>query len=191
MCGPTTCRPARRSVTLYDLRAPAARPSTDLPDPVPIAAIRSATNAGHLAALTDGDIATRWYTTGTQSGGEELLIDLGADLSIAGVELCLGRWVLAFPRELVVAISSDGDAWTEAWQGRGDLPAFEGGLREPNRMPLWLDTGGRTGRFLRIRLVGQRRDREWVIAELRVRARATPAAGPRPVSPPGGDGPGG
>jgi hypothetical protein len=119
-----------------------------------------------LAALVDDDRTTAWMTTGGQTPGAWIRIDLPAPRTIGGLQLLLRGRGRSFGKNLHVFATEDGREWSRVnvLQGRppvaAQVPSPEGPAQvlifEPRRV-----------RALRIEQVG-RRQRPWGVAELRL-----------------------
>ena len=146
---------------------PAARPAYELLSPAP--SWLSASEAPErLPALVDGDRGTAWMTSGAQSPGAWIRVDLPEPRTIGGVQLVLRGHGRAYGKNLHVFATEDGERWSrvDVLQGRppvaAQLPSPEGPAQvlifEPRRV-----------KALRIEQVG-RRLRPWGVAELRLLA---------------------
>jgi dolichyl-phosphate-mannose-protein mannosyltransferase/F5/8 type C domain-containing protein len=121
---------------------------------------------GRLTALVDGDRETAWMTSGAQSPGTWIRVDLPTPRTIGGLQLRLRRRGRTFGKNLHVFATEDGREWSrvDVLQGRppvtAQLPSPEGPAQvlifEPRRVSA-----------LRIEQVG-RRERPWGVAELRL-----------------------
>jgi len=119
-----------------------------------------------LPAMVDGDRGTAWMTSGAQSPGAWIRIDLPEARTIGGVQLVLRGRGRGYGKNLHVFATEDGQEWSrvDVLQGRppvaAQLPSPEGPAQvlifEPRRV-----------KALRIEQVG-RRLRPWAIAELRL-----------------------
>jgi F5/8 type C domain-containing protein len=132
---------------------------------LPIKSIEVNVKKEEAAAMTDGDLQTRW-DTGPQTGKEEVLIDLGTVRPITTVVLQLGPFNADFPRDLQIETSDDQRSWTEAWRGSTTILAFVTAVRDPRRVPLVFPLGNREARFIRLRQLGQDPTYYWSVAEL-------------------------
>ena len=132
---------------------------------LPIKSIEVNVKKEEAAALTDGDLQTRW-DTGPQTGKEEMLIDLGTVHPITTVVLQLGPFNADFPRDLLIETSHDRRSWTEAWRGSTTILAFSTAVRDPRRVPLVFPLGSREARFIRLRQLGRDSTYYWSVAEL-------------------------
>ena len=121
-----------------------------------------------VGRLADRRLDTAWGAGANQIGDEEIRIDLGSEQSIGSIVFEMGAFSFGFPRELVVEVSADESAWRSAWTGRPAVRAVHAGLTDPGRVPLTIDTGRNTGRFIRLRQVGSEPGIPWWIAELKV-----------------------
>lgn len=122
--------------------------------------------------MTDGDVETAWHAGPTQAGDEEVLADLGSVQPTDALVISMGAFAFGFPRQLDVDVSDDGQAWSPAWSGPTDVAVVRGALAEPGTVPLRIDLGARTTRFIRLRQKGTDTV-PWWIAELAVYAPLT------------------
>jgi len=146
---------------------PAARPAYESLRPAPH--WLSASEApDRLAALVDDDRATTWATSGAQSPGAWIRIDLPEPRTIGGLQLVLRGRGRAFGKNLHLFATEDGREWSRVsvLQGR---PAVAAQLPSPEGPAQVLIFEPRRVKALRIEQVG-RRLRPWAIAELRLYA---------------------
>ena len=108
-----------------------------------------------------------WRSREAGTGGEEIVADLGSGQAVRAIELWLQPGASAFPRELLIAVSTDGQQWDNVWRGRSSVQAFAAALERPREMRMFWDLGVRSARFIRIRQLASVR-KPWSIAELRV-----------------------
>jgi hypothetical protein len=158
------------AVWLYDLPKPTAASAP----PLPIRSIQVSEHPALVASMTDGDPATFWHSRQPQTGGESVAIDLGRVHRVDGIDVSLGRFIDAFPRQLTVETSIDGAGWQEAWRGDAGrlviLPIFEPATDVRLRFPV----GGKPARYLRLTQTGRADQSSWTIAELIVRGNPDP-----------------
>jgi len=154
---------------LFQLQPP--RRDREFSDPAAISTIH--TNVGRAApdVMLDGRPESWWSTTDPQSGGEEVLIDLGSVQEFVALEMSLGRRGFEYPRALTVEISPDHSAWTDVWSGPTAGLALGASMRDLDRTRLVFGLGQQSARFVRLRQTGQHRQAPWTIAELRVLKR--------------------
>ncbi len=153
--------------TLRVLTPPAAaRPAYRL---LPLASdqLRASENSNERAHASDGDPATLWRTEDPQRPGDWLAAELRESARLARIELLLGPHVRFAARELQVAVSADGIAWTDV-RSRPARPPVAG--QRPEQGPLsqvLVLTPPVATRFVR---VGLRRSgaHRWGVAELRL-----------------------
>jgi Dolichyl-phosphate-mannose-protein mannosyltransferase/F5/8 type C domain len=146
---------------------PAARPAYESLRPAPH--WLSASEAPErLAALVDDDRATAWATSGSQSPGAWIRIDLPEPRTIGGLQLVLRGRGRGFGKNLHLFATEDGREWSRVsvLQGR---PAVSAQLPSPEGPAQVLIFEPRRIKALRIEQVG-RRLRPWAIAELRLLA---------------------
>jgi hypothetical protein len=79
------------------------------------------------------------------------IYDLGDALAVGGIRLEFGEGVSGLPPRVIVEAGQPGQ-WTTVWDGPIAARAVRGGLRDPLRVPVVLETPGAFGRFLRIRV---------------------------------------
>jgi hypothetical protein len=116
----------------------------------------------------DGNPETRW-TSGPQTGTEMVTLDLGSRQIIDGLIMTVGRFVLDFPRTLVIETGDDGREWVERWRGHTLPVAFAGMVRHPLQVPLVFALPEVPARFLRLRQVDEHPAiYYWSITELSV-----------------------
>lgn len=159
--------------TVYRLRrGPRTGPPPLLSgDPLVLSAVRANVGQDLVQHMTDGDLISRWHTGAPQAPGAELLLDLGAERQVEGLEMLLGGYVADFPRELVIELSADGQAWTIGWSGPTAFVAYLAGLDDPRRMPLRFAVGPARARYIRLRQNASHPVYYWTVAELRVLSR--------------------
>ncbi|MFI1732185.1 discoidin domain-containing protein [Streptomyces acidicola] len=73
----------------------------------------TASDGTDAAAVTDGDINTRWTATSPQSPGQSLTVDLGEAKTFDRLSLDAGRDTSGQPYGFSVAVSRDGTHWSE------------------------------------------------------------------------------
>jgi hypothetical protein len=145
---------------------PSARPSYR---PLELAAARlsASENAGEIARAADGSRDTLWRTADPQRPGDWIAVELPAAARLGRVELLLGADARFAARELQLAISADGAAWTDV-RTRPARPAVD--AQRPALGPVsqvLVVAPPVTARFVRL---GLRRSgaHRWGIAELRL-----------------------
>jgi hypothetical protein len=134
---------------------------------LPVRAISTNTNVPDINAVLDGDVRTRWHSTG-QHGTEAITLDLGGPRSVAAIEMWLGAYPGQYPRAVVVESSSDGERWTEAFSGGTALETYDAAVRAPREVPVTFSIGRHDVRYVRLRQTATDARTGWSIVELRV-----------------------
>jgi hypothetical protein len=132
----------------------------------PIRAIDVNVKPEQTAAMTDGNLETRW-DTGPQSGREQVIVDLGEARALTAIVLSLGPFSNDFPRDLQVQVSTDGRDWAETWRGPVTTRTFVAAVRDPKRVPIVISLN-QSARYIRLRQLGVEPTYYWSIAELSV-----------------------
>ena len=88
----------------------------------------------------------------------------------------MGAYAFGFPRALEIDVSADGNAWAGVWGGRPAVLAVHAAVVDPGFVPLTIDLGQASARFLRFRQTGIEPGIPWWIAELNVYAPAVTAS---------------
>ncbi len=157
--------PAGAAHAVFSVPARAATPAPAA------AALELAAVAAHpgasSSAMRDGNVRTAWVTPAEQSGGETVDLDLGAVTEVGHVTLRQGPYPFAYPRDLSVELSLDGQTWREAWRGRPAAAAMAGALADPASAPVVLTFAPAPARFVRLTQRG-RAAHPWAIAEIEV-----------------------
>ena len=153
--------------TLYRLSAGPAPPAQVPGEALPIVLIRTTINSGAVPAMTDGDRSTQWGA-GRQREGTAVEVDLGDVRMVGGLELSLGPFPEAFPRESVIEASEDGESWREVWSGNSAGLAFAGAIEAPLNVPVRYRFPPTPARKLRMRLTANDDIYHWAITELKV-----------------------
>jgi 4-amino-4-deoxy-L-arabinose transferase-like glycosyltransferase len=95
--------------------------------PIPFAsgALRASENQAEAARAGDGDLVTLWRTEDPQRPGDWLAVALPQEVMLARVEVALGEHGRFAGREIVLSVSSDGQAWSllPARPARPPVPA--------------------------------------------------------------------
>lgn len=144
---------------------PEDRPAFELLRPAP--QWLSASEAPErLPALVDDDRRTAWMTSGAQSPGAWIRIDLPEPRTIGGLQLVLRGRGRTYAKNLHVFATEDGKDWArvDVLQGR---PPVVAQLPSPEGPAQVLIFAPRRVKALRIEQVG-RRLRPWGVAELRL-----------------------
>ena len=129
--------------------------------------IVSASHPQQIERLNDGDRLTSWTTGELQSGGEEIVIDLGQSGPVAGVVLARGGDPLDFPRALRIETSSDAQAWQTVLEERRVLPDIERFL-PPYDLDLSFRFARHEARFLRLTQTSRDGKYFWSMSELEI-----------------------
>jgi hypothetical protein len=139
--------------------------------PLPIASVAANVNPLAASAMVDGQLATRWWTSRAQVGGDQVVITLGQSATVSRVELDLGRFRDDYPRRLQVRVGP-GASPAVVWESGAAGPAMLGALGDLLRMPVVIDLSVPTqGRQITLTLVAADQTAPWSIAELRVFGR--------------------
>jgi hypothetical protein len=125
-----------------------------------------------IGRLSDRRVETAWGSGLSQIGDEEVVIDLGSVQSIGGVVFSMGAYSFGFPRALEIDSSPDQGTWTPVWSGPTAVPAVHAAISDPGTVPLTIDPGLVSARYLRFRQTGAEPGIPWWIAELNVYAPA-------------------
>lgn len=145
---------------------PALRPAyRELP--VVPGMLTASENAAELARASDGDSDTVWSTLDPQRPGDWLAVALGEPADVARIELLLGAHGRLAARELQVAVSPDGDTWTDVRSRPSRPPLDRQRPDEGSGSQVLVLTPPVRARFVRI---GLRRSgaHRWGVAELRL-----------------------
>lgn len=129
--------------------------------------MQAAVNGDALRFMTDGDYATAWGTSASQSGNEQFMVDLGAPAAIRGVVLASGDRITLFARELTVDVSLDNATWIEAWRGGFSGPTVAAAIARPAHMDVLLEFPTTAARYIRVRQRGRSQE-PWAVAEFAV-----------------------
>jgi hypothetical protein len=139
-------------------------------DPVRIAHIEANRHAAEVGRMLDGRVDTAWGSGAAQGGGETVVVDLGAPTPIAAVVLRMGSFAFGFPRDLVVDLSLDGVNWSRAFEGSTDVQTVRAALLDPSDVPVTIDLGRVSTRYVRLQQRGREPGIPWWIGELQVLA---------------------
>ena len=119
--------------------------------------------------VVDGDEGTRWHC-GPQRPGQELLVDLGRQVTVESVVQNLGAYNALYPRHLVLETSTDGVRWNSAWDGSVRRLLIAQAIERPApSVRIAVPLGTREARYVRLRQMATDQDVPWSIAELEVR----------------------
>ena len=127
-------------------------------------------NAAFGSLMLDGNRTTRWES-GPQSDRTKIDIDFGVVRRLRGFELELGPFVEDFPRQLVIEVSIDGQAFQEVWRGGSAGLAFVGAFESPREVPLRYSFPETDAKYARLRLAADDETYYWSIAELKALGR--------------------
>ena len=108
------------------------------------------------------------WSSGTQDGGEELLLELDGEHPLGAVVLDVGSCPFGFPRDLGIETSHDGFSWTSVWRGRTAVATVRAALDDPGNVPISIQIGPVQGRFVRLRQLGHDPTDPWCVAELSI-----------------------
>ncbi len=170
-----TARPGTVSLGEESQKAVYLLSGADPPTPEPPTArrlrIQSASanfNSDEIALALDGDLETRWSTGGSQTGNEVVTVDLGSPQIVDGLTLTLGRYLLDFPRTLVIETEEAGGQWSTRWTGVTLPVTFAGIVRRPKEPALAFALPSVPTQRLRLRQIGRDPEFFWSIVELSV-----------------------
>jgi hypothetical protein len=96
------------------------------------------------------------------------MVDVGRSASVGAVVMTLGPRVGDVPRELDVATSADGAAWSPVWHGSVLAQAVRGGIASPSSLRLTIPFTPREVRYIRVVHPAGREPYYWWISELEV-----------------------
>jgi hypothetical protein len=161
---------AGRALAVYRLRQKTEDERLLSQTPLPVASLVANVNNHLVAAMTDGNLTSRW-STGPQEPGMMLEIDLGVARDVNGLQLALGSSLRDFPRGLRIETSQDHDQWNEVWQGTSAGRTVIAALRDPGAAPLFYGFPSTTTRYLRLWLTEKDPTFYWSVAELTVMGR--------------------
>lgn len=162
------------SVFLVPARSPS---SVARGERIPVRALRANIGADRISRAADDDAGTFWSSDGTQTGREEIVLDLGEERAVEAVVLSLGgALVRDFPRALRIEVSSDERHWSPAWEGATAAATVSAGLADPGVVPVPFRLGNVGARFIRLSQLGTDPVFAWSIAEIQVFAAANAAA---------------
>jgi hypothetical protein len=118
-----------------------------------------------VPAMSDDDRRTHWQC-GPQTADQSVTVDLGGMFPVGAVVPALGAYPTNAPRELIVELSPDANAWEPVWRGAVTSQAIAAGLADPTRLPLTVMFEPRNARYVRLRQVGRDATWYWSVAEL-------------------------
>lgn len=134
---------------------------------LPIAAVSASSEGAGL--VRDGRLDTEWHDNPRQLPGHWLTVDLGSIRTVAGVTMSLGEWARDFPRHLAIDLSSDGSAWSTAWDGKTVTMSMLAALAGPRECAIRIAFAPLDARFVRLRSLAEHKNL-WRVAELTVHA---------------------
>ena len=137
-------------------------------EPLPIASISAKFNAALVGAMIDHDITTRWHCGREQRPGDAFTVDLGSARQVNGAELLTAGFVGDFPRKLSIETSTDGEKWSQGWNGEGALIALSAALEDPLNVPMPFEFEPRPARYVRFTQLGTEDTYYWSVTELRI-----------------------
>jgi len=140
-------------------------------DVLPIASFSARYNDALLRNMVDGDLVTRWHAGREQRPGDSMTADLGAAVTVQGVEMLMGGFVNDFPRQLTVETSLDNDTWSQAWNGNVGVIAMSAALENPREFMLPFEFQPRFARYVRFTQTAVEDVFYWSVAELRIRGK--------------------
>jgi F5/8 type C domain-containing protein len=156
--------------SMYVMQVPEPRVDR-VGDKLPIQSVSANRHNQDVGRLLDGRIETAWGSGLTQTGDEEVLIDLGSEQSIGSIELGMGAFSFGFPRQLVIHVSSDQSDWLLGWAGPSAVRAVHAAVTSPGTVPMTFDLGNVKGRYVRLKQEAEGEPSiPWWIAELSVHA---------------------
>ncbi len=87
----------------------------------------TASRGGNPAAAFDGDLGSRWDTGGNQQPDDWYVLDMGRSQRVSGL-IIDSRWSANdYPSGLTVAVSEDGETWTQIAEVADTEPINQGG----------------------------------------------------------------
>jgi hypothetical protein len=153
--------------TTFTVRSPPSRIDR-LGPKIPMRSVWASRHNENIGRLADQRVDTAWGSEVDQRGDEELLIDLGSVQPIGAIVFDMGAYSFGFPRRLEVDASADQRAWAMAWSGATAVLTVHAAITNAGTVPLTIDVGQISARFIRIRQIGAELGIPWWIAELTV-----------------------
>jgi hypothetical protein len=153
--------------TTFTVRSPPSR-ITRLGPEIPMRSVWASRHNENIGRLADRRVDTAWGSEVDQRGDEELLIDLGSVQPIGAIVFDMGAYSFGFPRGLEVDASADQRSWATAWSGPTAVLTVHAAITDAGTVPLTIDVGQISARFIRIRQIGAELGIPWWIAELTV-----------------------
>jgi hypothetical protein len=135
---------------------------------LPIARVSDGHGSVDVRILSDEDPATLWKRP-TQAAGDGLLLDLGQPAAPCGLLMSLGPAAFAFPRQLGIATSVDGAAWTTVFDGSTAAETVRAAIDRPKDAWLAFPLPSTQARFIRLQLEASRLTVPWQVADIIVR----------------------
>ncbi|MEW6365586.1 MAG: hypothetical protein AB1714_13240 [Acidobacteriota bacterium] len=157
-----------QSDSLYLLRH---GPPTDHPvfgTPAEIASIKVLPTADSLRAIHDGDVHSPCFIGASQTGSEQMTVQLAQLTEVTGIRLYLGRYATAFPRKVRVEVPVDGRVWKSVWLGSAAPLAFRAALSNPREMPMTIVLPPQFVQSIRLKQLAKDPTVPWVITEIEV-----------------------
>lgn len=139
-----------------------ARPAQER---LPLIARHATCAEDDLAAMTDGDLRSRWQC-GPQVETQAVIFALDEARSVAGVVLSIGRFSSDFPARLTVAVSEDTAVWRDVWAGKTASLALQGVLADPARGEIVVTFPSTRARYIRLVQDGRDDVYYWSVAEV-------------------------
>ena len=157
-------------VAYYEMARLAQGGANSTGSALPIRNVVASVAQDAVSRMRDGRLDTWWATPTPQRGGEQVVVELEAPHEVCGAGLALGPVLAAFPRQLELAVSVDGQEWRSVWTGSTAGLAVDAALGDPKRVEVRVDTTSQPAiRFVRLRQAGEATTDEWAIAELSIR----------------------
>ena len=148
---------ARRTAQAPSAPGPSAR----------ITSLSASPNPQSASRMSDGRLDTTW-SSGVQSGTEEMTIELHESQDLGAVVFRLGPCPFGFPRELTVETSADGSNWTVVSGGPTAIATLRAALADPRDVPVIIPLQPTHARWVRLRQVAREIRTPWCVAELSV-----------------------
>ncbi len=133
---------------------------------LPIQSIQSPCSPQSIGSLTDGNLTTAWLC-GVHEPVQEVTIDLGDLAGVDRVIQSLGASGTYFPHHLRIDTSTDGQTWSEAWEGSPAAAVLQSAMASPRDARFTVGFPRRPARFVRLQQLS-REGYMWLMAELEV-----------------------
>jgi len=134
---------------------------------IPVRAVAATCAAEARGLAIDGNLRTRWIC-GVQFPDQTLTADLGAPAQVGAIVHALGSVGGEFPRRLVIETSTDGAAWTPAWDGSAAAAVLAAAMAKPLETRAVIEFPSRIARYVRLRQLAREGTYAWSLAELEV-----------------------